>query len=71
MKVEDFNYNLPEELIAQHPLKERDTSRLLVLDKKSGEIEHKHFHDIMDYLKKGDVVTIESDVLGQQKQVVV
>lgn len=58
MKVEDFNYNLPEELIAQHPLKERDTSRLLVLDKKSGEIEHKHFHDIMDYLKKGDVLVL-------------
>jgi S-adenosylmethionine:tRNA ribosyltransferase-isomerase len=58
LKVEDFNYNLPEELIAQHPLKERDTSRLLVLDKKSGEIEHKHFHDIMDYLKKGDVLVL-------------
>lgn len=58
MKVEDFNYDLPEELIAQHPLKERDTSRLLVLDKKSGEIEHKHFHDIMDYLKKGDVLVL-------------
>lgn len=58
MNVEDFNYDLPEELIAQHPLKERDTSRLLVLDKKSGEIEHKHFHDIMDYLKKGDVLVL-------------
>ena len=58
MKVEDFKYDLPEELIAQHPLKERDTSRLLVLDKKSGEIEHKHFHDIMDYLKKGDVLVL-------------
>jgi len=58
LKVEDFKYDLPEELIAQHPLKERDTSRLLVLDKKSGEIEHKHFHDIMDYLKKGDVLVL-------------
>jgi len=58
LKVEDFKYDLPEELIAQHPLKERDSSRLLVLDKKSGEIEHKHFHDIMDYLKKGDVLVL-------------
>ena len=43
MKVEDFDYNLPEELIAQTPLKKRDSSRLLVLDKNTGEIEHKHF----------------------------
>lgn len=58
MKVEDFNYDLPVELIAQHPLAERDSSRLLVLDKKSGEIEHKHFHDIVDYLKSGDVLVL-------------
>ena len=53
MKVEDFNYNLPEELIAQTPLEKRDSSRLLVLDKKTGEIEHKHFTDIINYLNEG------------------
>ena len=54
MKVEDFDYNLPEELIAQTPLKKRDSSRLLVLNKNTGEIEHKHFKDIINYLNKGD-----------------
>ena len=58
MKVEDFNYNLPEELIAQTPLKERDTSKLLVLDKKTGEIEHKKFYDIIDYLQEGDTLVL-------------
>lgn len=54
MKVSDFNYNLPEELIAQMPIKKRDESRLMVLDKKSKTIEHKHFYDILDYLEPGD-----------------
>lgn len=54
MKVSDFNYNLPEELIAQVPIKKRDESRLMVLDKKSKTIEHKHFYDILDYLEPGD-----------------
>ena len=58
MKVEDFDYYLPEELIAQTPLKNRDESRLLVLDKNSGEIEHKHFSDIIDYLKPGDILVL-------------
>lgn len=58
MKVEDFNYNLPEELIAQTPLEQRDASRLLVLDKKTGEIEHKHFTDIINYLNKGDTLVL-------------
>ena len=58
MKVEDFDYNLPEELIAQTPLKLRDSSRLLVLDKKTGDIEHKHFKDIIDYLNKGDTLVL-------------
>ncbi len=58
MRVEDFNFELPEELIAQHPLKERDQSRLMVIDKKSGEIEHRKFHNIVDYLKKGDVLVL-------------
>lgn len=54
MKVSDFDFYLPEELIAQHPLEKRDESRLMVLDKKTGEIEHKKFYDIIDYLNKGD-----------------
>ena len=58
MKVEDFNYELPEELIAQTPLEERDASRLLVLDKKTGEVEHKIFRDIIDYLEPGDTLVL-------------
>ena len=58
MKTEDFNYNLPEELIAQTPLKNRDESRLLVLDKETGNIEHKHFYDIIDYLNEGDSLVL-------------
>ena len=58
MKTEDFNYDLPESLIAQTPLKDRDTSRLMVLDKATGEIEHKHFYDIIDYLEEGDVLVL-------------
>ena len=46
MKTSDFYYDLPEELIDQEPLQKRDGSRLMVLDKKSGEIEHRHFYDI-------------------------
>ena len=58
MKVEEFDYYLPEELIAQTPLKKRDSSRLMVLDKNTGEIEHKHFFDIIDYLNKGDTLVL-------------
>ena len=58
MKVEDFNYELPEELIAQTPLEERDASRLLVLDKTSGKTEHKIFRDIIDYLNPGDTLVL-------------
>ena len=47
MKTDDFDFYLPEELIAQTPLKKRDSSKLLVLDKKTGEIEHRHFSDII------------------------
>lgn len=54
MKVSDFNYNLPEELIAQVPLEKRDESRLMILDKKNKIIEHKKFKDIIDYLEPGD-----------------
>ncbi len=58
MKTEDFDYYLPEELIAQTPLKKRDTSRMLVLDKITGETEHKHFNDITSYLRAGDVLVL-------------
>lgn len=54
MKTSDFYYDLPEELIAQTPLEPRDSSRLMVLHKKTGEIEHRHFYDILDYLNEGD-----------------
>lgn len=58
MKVEDFDYYLPEELIAQTPLVKRDESRLLVLDKETGEVEHKKFYDIIDYLNPGDTLVL-------------
>ena len=58
MRTEDFDYYLPENLIAQTPLEKRDASKLLVLDKKTGEIEHKHFTDIIDYLEKDDILVI-------------
>ena len=56
MLVTDFDYELPQELIAQNPMEPRDHSRLLVVDKKTGEIEHKHFYDLVNYLKPGDVL---------------
>ena len=52
MKTDDFDYNLPDELIAQTPLKDRSSSRLMIMDKKTGEIEHKHFYNIIDYLRR-------------------
>lgn len=58
MKLEEFDYNLPEELIAQTPIKQRDASRLMVLDKKTGELVHKHFYDIIDYLNPGDTLVL-------------
>ena len=58
MKTDDFDFYLPEELIAQHPIEKRDSSRLLVLDKDTGDIEHKKFSDIIDYLNEGDVLVL-------------
>ena len=58
MKTHDFWYDLPEELIAQTPLEKRDTSRLMVLDRVSGEVAHKHFYDIIDYLQPGDCLVM-------------
>lgn len=58
MKTSDFDYYLPKELIAQHPLERRDSSRLAVFHKDSGEIEHRHFSDVTEYLRPGDVLVI-------------
>ena len=60
MKTSDFYYDLPHELIAQVPLKDRTSSRLLVLNKKTGSIEHKHFKDIIDYLDQGDTLVLNN-----------
>lgn len=60
MKTKDFDFELPTELIAQHPLEKRDNSRLLVLNKTTGAISHKHFTDITDYLRAGDVLVINN-----------
>ena len=56
MEVTDFDYDLPQELIAQTPVEPRDSSRLLVMDKKTGELEHRHFFNLPEYLKPGDVL---------------
>ncbi|WP_209458430.1 tRNA preQ1(34) S-adenosylmethionine ribosyltransferase-isomerase QueA [Youngiibacter multivorans] len=58
MKVNDFYYDLPEELIAQHPLEKRDSSRLMVVDRVSGEISHRVFSDLPEYLTEGDVLVM-------------
>lgn len=60
MKVSDFYFDLPEELIAQEPLEKRDNSRLLVLDKETGEINHKHFIDILEYINEGDCLVLNN-----------
>ena len=60
MRKQDFYYNLPEELIAQHPSENREESRLMLLDKNTGKIEHKHFYDIIDYLKEGDCLILNN-----------
>ncbi len=58
MKTSDFWYDLPEELIAQTPLQQRDTSRLLALERSTGKVAHKHFYDIIDYLRPGDCLVM-------------
>ncbi len=58
MTIDEFDYDLDEKLIAQTPLEKRDSSRLMVLDKKTGEIEHKHFSDILTYLEAGDTLVL-------------
>ena len=58
MKKSDFYYNLPQEFIAQTPVEPRDSSRMMVVDKKSGKIEHKHFYDVLDYINENDCIII-------------
>ncbi len=58
LSTSDFFYELPEELIAQVPAEKRDCSRLMVMDRQSGDVQHKHFHDIIDYLNEGDVLVL-------------
>lgn len=60
MNKSDFYYDLPEELIAQHPVEPRDSSRLMCVDKNSGAIEHKHFYDIIDELQEGDCLILNN-----------
>jgi len=60
MNKSDFYYDLPEALIAQHPVEPRDSSRLMVVDKASGEIQHKHFYDIIDELREGDCLILNN-----------
>lgn len=58
MNLSEFNYDLPQELIAQKPIERRDSSRLMVLDKSTGEITHRHFYDIIEYLNEGDCLIL-------------
>ena len=60
MRKQDFNYDLPEELIAQHPSEKRENSRLMLLDKNTGKVEHKHFYNIIDYLNEGDCLVLNN-----------
>lgn len=71
MELSEFNYELPEELIAQTPIEKRDESRLMILDKNTGKIEHKIFKDIIDYLEPGDcLVRNNTRVIPDRKSVV-
>ena len=54
MNVKDYDYDLPEELIAQDPLEDRSSSRLMVLDRQTGDVEHRHFTDILEYLHRSE-----------------
>ena len=72
MKTKDFDYELPEELIAQTPIERRDASRLLCLDKVTGEFSHHHFYDLPDFLRPGDCLILNNSrvlparLLGQR-----
>ena len=58
MRIEEFDYFLPKEMIAQYPAEERTSSRLLVFDREKDTIEHRHFQDITDYLREGDLLVL-------------
>ena len=60
MKIEELDYHLPEELIAQKPAEKRDASRLLVVHRDTGETEHRHFYDILEYLNPGDCLVLNN-----------
>lgn len=74
LTLDDFNYNLPEELIAKYPTKKRDEAKMLVVDKITGDMVHKHFYDFIDYLNPDDVLilnntkVIPARLLGKKKQ---
>lgn len=74
MKIDEFDYLLPKELIAQHPMKDRDKCRLMVLNRKNGSIEHKNFYDIIDYLEEGDTLVLNDSkviparIFGKKKE---
>lgn len=60
MRIDEFDYNLPEELIAQKPAGQRDTCRLMVMDRNAGTVEHKHFYDVIDYLREEDCLVLNN-----------
>lgn len=60
MRIDEFDYHLPEELIAQHPTEQRDVCRLLVMNREDGTVEHKHFYDVIDYLNEGDCLVMNN-----------
>ena len=72
IKTSDFNFDLPPELIAQTPIPQRDASRLMVMDRKSGHVQHRHFYDLPEYLRPGDCLVLNNSrvlparLLGQR-----
>ena len=60
MKKSDFYFDLPERLIAQHPLEQRDASRLMVLDRRDGSVTHRHFRDLLEYVQPGDCMVFNN-----------
>ena len=69
MKTSDFYFDLPQELIAQHPVEQRDHSRMMRIDRKTGEIEHLHFYDLIDQLDPGDLLVMnDSRVLPARRR---
>lgn len=67
MKLSDFKYNLPKTAIAKHPVSPRDKSKLMVLNRSNGEIDHKHFADVIDYMDKGDVIVVNKTKVMQAR----